>query len=220
MRILGGMAKTLILGGSGFVSGAMARAAVVRGDETYVVTRGVRRLPSCVKGLIADRNTPAFAEVMRRGDLPEFFDRVIDCIGFNADHARQDVETFFPLNAPARAGHLVFISTDWVCSPIDRPPEIDESFDRFDTVPYGGGKRAAEEVFLAAVGERGREKVPVTILRPCHIYGPGSLLGCVPLHGRDAGLLERIRGREILRLLGRGHFLQQPIFVEDLVAMA
>ena len=29
-----------------------------------------------------------------------------------------------------------------------------------------------------------------TILRPCHIYGPGSQLGCLPLHGRDPKLID------------------------------
>jgi nucleoside-diphosphate-sugar epimerase len=60
----------------------------------------------------------------------------------------------------------------------------------------------------------------VTVVRPCHIYGPGSLLGCLPLHGRDAELLSRIRRGEELKLLAGGVFLQQPMFVDDLCAMA
>jgi hypothetical protein len=55
-----------------------------------------------------------------------------------------------------------------------------------------------------------------TIVRPCHIYGPGSRLGCLPEHGRDERLLERLRARETLRLVGGGHFLQQPIVARDL----
>jgi nucleoside-diphosphate-sugar epimerase len=57
-----------------------------------------------------------------------------------------------------------------------------------------------------------------TILRPCHIYGPGSLLGCLPAHSRDAELLQRLQNGEALKLVGGGHFLQQPIFAADLAA--
>ena len=58
-----------------------------------------------------------------------------------------------------------------------------------------------------------------TILRPCHIYGPGSLLGCLPMHGRDAQLIDTLRADRPLALVGGGHFLQQPIFAADLARM-
>src|SRR5690606_28747557 len=62
--------------------------------------------------------------------------------------------------------------------------------------------------------------LPATILRPCHIYGPGSQLGCLPEHGRDPRLIERLRAGQTLRLVGGGHFLQQPVRAPDLAAMA
>jgi hypothetical protein len=58
-----------------------------------------------------------------------------------------------------------------------------------------------------------------TVLRPCHIYGPGSLLGCLPLHGRDADLLDKMKAGHSLQLVGGGHFLQQPIFAADLAEL-
>jgi nucleoside-diphosphate-sugar epimerase len=219
------MKTTLIIGGSGFVSGAMARAALARGDRTYALTRGLRA-GGGVDGVIpitADRNDAVgLARAMGSREVPGFFDVVVDCIAFSQEHARQDLELFFPGasgrgESTARAGHLVVLSSDFVCSPIDRPVFIDETFDRFDTAPYGAGKRAMEVELLGAAGARG---LPITVLRPCHIYGPGSLLGCLPLHGRDPQLLERIGRGEALRLLGGGHFLQHPIFVEDLVTLA
>ncbi|HVT82663.1 MAG TPA: NAD-dependent epimerase/dehydratase family protein [Phycisphaerae bacterium] len=208
------MTTTLILGGSGFVSGAMARTALARGDKVFVLTRGNKSLPAGVIPLTADRNdSAAFAHAL----APHRFDRVVDCIGFDARHAQQDLDAFFPPGAAPRAGHLVFLSSDFALSAVDRPPFIDETFDRFDTAPYGAGKRAAEVVLMQAAGQR---RLPITVLRPCHIYGPGSLLGCLPLHGRDAKLPERLRQGEPLKLLGGGHFLQHPIYVDDLVAIA
>ena len=77
---------------------------------------------------------------------------------------------------------------------------------------YGGQKRQAELALIH--GDTGA--LAWTIVRPCHIYGPGSRLGCLPLHGRDPQLIERLRAGEPLRLVGGGHFLQQPILARDL----
>ena len=67
-----------------------------------------------------------------------------------------------------------------------------------------------------ALQEADTGKMGWTILRPCHIYGPGSQLGCLPEHGRDPQLINRLRMGEVLRLVGGGHFLQQPILARDL----
>jgi nucleoside-diphosphate-sugar epimerase len=40
----------------------------------------------------------------------------------------------------------------------------------------------------------------------------------LPLHSRDADLIARLRRGEPLRLVGGGHFLQQPILASDLAA--
>ena len=58
-----------------------------------------------------------------------------------------------------------------------------------------------------------------TIFRPCHIYGPGSELGCLPDALRVPELLRKLRDGETLKLVGGGHFLQQPIFAPDLAAL-
>jgi nucleoside-diphosphate-sugar epimerase len=189
----------------------MARFGAARGHRVHTLSRGNKALPhpGTATALVADRNDPpAFAAAIERANVT--WDLVIDCIGFTADHARQDLDLF-----ATRAKHLVFLSSDFVCSPLDRPWRLDETFDRFDTAPYGAGKRAAEELLLACRGD-----MAVTVLRPCHIYGPGSLLGCIPLHGRDPQLLERIERRETLNLLAGGVYLQQPMFVDDLCALA
>ncbi|HVX86329.1 MAG TPA: NAD-dependent epimerase/dehydratase family protein [Phycisphaerae bacterium] len=209
--------KVLVLGGSGFVSGGMVRTGRARGDEVWMVTRGKRAVAGGGEGvrvLTVDRNDVGGFEAAI-AEAGVVWDLVIDCIGFNAEHARQDVAVF---GEGRRAKWVVFLSSDFACSPVDRPWRIDETFDRFDTAPYGAGKRAAEEVLLGYRGASGG--MGVTVLRPCHIYGPGSLLGCLPLHGRDAELLSRIRRGEELKLLAGGGFLQQPMVVEDLCAMA
>lgn len=203
--------NVLIIGGSGFVSGTLARLAVEEGHRVWAVTRGRRPMPPGVTGLQADRHDEnALKSVIE--SVGQTFDVAIDCIGYKPEDARQDLAI-----AGEFASHLVFISTDFVFDPERRVFPTTESHAEFLTDDsYGANKRRCEEVLL----EASRSKVPWTVLRPCHIYGPGSLLGCLPCHGRDAELLDRLRRGEALRLVGGGHFLQQPIFAEDLAQVA
>ena len=201
--------RILLIGGSGFVSGTLARTAADLGHEVQAVTRGLRPLPAGVAGLTVDRSDrDAFARTL--GEVPGEWDLVVDCIGFQPADAEQDVRVFRD-----RAAHLVFISTDFVFSPSHRSfPQAEES-EHYLTEGYGGNKRACEHTLEAA--DLGGTRW--TIVRPCHIYGPGSLLGCLPRHGRDPDLLDRIRRGETLRLVGGGHFLQQPILARDLAEL-
>jgi nucleoside-diphosphate-sugar epimerase len=198
--------NVLIIGGSGFVSGTLARTAVEAGYRVWVVTRGRRPLPDGVQALTADRQDEAAFEAAVRGAGVRW-DLAADCIGYEAAAARQDVRVLSPL-----AAHLVFISTDFVFDPAHRTFPQSAGNAHFASEGYGGNKRLCEVELLGA--DTGR--MAWTVVRPCHIYGPGSELGCLPLHGRDPELLGRLRRGEALRLVGGGRFLQQPIFARDL----
>jgi nucleoside-diphosphate-sugar epimerase len=205
----------LVIGGSGFVSGTLARRAVAAGWRVWVVTRGQRPVPEGVTAIVADRkDTNAFesaiAAAMQEVEI-DCFDLVADCIGYDPEDAVQNVAVF-----RERARQLVFVSTDFVFDPAHRrfpQGEVSEHY-LLDSLQetYGGKKRQCELEFLN--GDTG--DMTWTVIRPCHIYGPGSLLGCLPTHGRDKQLLERLRAGEPLRLVGGGHFLQQPILARDL----
>ena len=105
----------------------------------------------------------------------------------------------------------MFISIDFVFDPAHRKYPQPAASSHYTTEGYGGKKRQCEMLFHAAA-----DRLPYTIIRPCHIYGPGSQLGCLPLHGRDVDLIAKLRRGETLSLVGGGHFLQQPIFAADL----
>jgi nucleoside-diphosphate-sugar epimerase len=200
------MLNVLLIGGSGFVSGALAQAALAKGHHVWAVTRGQRPLAPGVHGITIDRrNRQAFAAAMDQSD--QHWDLVVDCIGFESADAQQDIEVF-----RSRAAHLVFISTDFVYEPAPRRFPQDEESDAYLAEGYGGKKRQCELAFVH--GDTGDMRW--TVLRPCHIYGPGSLLGCLPLHGRDPSLIDRLQRGEPLQLVGGGHFLQQPILATDL----
>ncbi|MBD3292313.1 MAG: NAD-dependent epimerase/dehydratase family protein [Armatimonadia bacterium] len=202
--------NVLIIGGSGFVSGTLARTARDAGHSVWTVTRGEKPIPEGVTSLIADRKDgAAFADAI--ADAGVEWDLAVDCIGYQPEDAQQDLEVLSPV-----VEHLVFISTDFVFDPAKRAfpqPFINPHF--LTGEGYGPGKRACEEVLLSSDTD-----MRWTVLRPCHIYGPGSQLGCLPEHGRDADLIDRMRAGEALRLVGGGHFLQQPIFARDLAELA
>ncbi len=200
----------LIIGGSGFVSGTMARAAVAAGHRTWVLTRGQRPLPDGVSGLVADRHDhDAFAAAIAAADTE--WDLVVDCQAFSAGDIRQDVTVLSTV-----AKQLLYISTDFVFDPLQRsfPQPTEAPYTTADD--YGGNKRRGElELLEADAGD-----MKWTIFRPCHIYGPGSELGCLPLHGRDPELIARMKAGKPLQLVGGGYFLQQPICARDLATMA
>ncbi|MBV7327503.1 NAD-dependent epimerase/dehydratase family protein [Chloroflexi bacterium TSY] len=200
----------LIIGGSGFLSGTLARVAVSAGHKVYTVTRGQRPPVADTRSLVADRKDhAAFANAVH--SVNQSWDLVVDCIGFDPSDAEQDIELFSTL-----ANYFVFVSTDFVYDPPRRQfPQPEDAEGYFvDVAPdsYGGKKRLYELTFVN--GDTG--SMQWTIIRPGHIYGPGSLLGCLPPHGRDAELINRLRRGETIPLVGGGHFLQQPVFAPDL----
>jgi nucleoside-diphosphate-sugar epimerase len=200
--------KILIIGGSGFVSGTLARMAMERGNEVWTVTRGERELPPGAHGIKVDRKDgSAFEAALREVDVR--WDVAVDCIGFHPDDAQQDLESVI-----RRCDHLLFVSTDFVYDPDRRAFPRHEDTAEYTSAGYGGNKREAELIF-----ERSSSETNWTVLRPCHIYGPGSKLGCLPYHSRDDQLIARIENGEPLSLVGGGHFLQQPLFVEDLAGV-
>lgn len=198
--------NVLIIGGSGFVSGTLARVAVEAGHQVWTVTRGERPLPEGVRGLIVDRKkTAALRDALDGAGTT--WDLAVDCIGYQTPDALQDLEVL-----PGRARHLVFISTDFVFDPVHRQFPQPEDSAHYLKKDYGGQKRQCERAFI----EGKRTGMHWTILRPCHVYGPGSALGCFPLHARDPKLLATLQAGGVVRLAGGGHFLQQPVFVRDL----
>ncbi|MBC8076202.1 MAG: NAD-dependent epimerase/dehydratase family protein [Chloroflexales bacterium] len=200
------MLNVLIIGGSGFLSGTVARSALALGHQVWTLTRGQRPTPVGVHELVADRGDHgAFAQALAGAQT--HWDLVVDCIGFAPADIQQDLAVLAPL-----AQQLVFVSSDFVYDPARRRIPQSEETDAYLTEGYGGQKRRCELELIAA----GTGTLPWTIVRPCHIYGPGSQLGCLPLHGRDPQLIARLRAGEPLQLVGGGHFLQQPVLAADL----
>ena len=180
--------------------------ALIAGHDVSVVTRGIRTLLSGIDSLVADRmDREQFARVIENSRLE--WDMVVDCIGYVPEDAHQDMKVF-----RNRARQLVFISTDFVFDPAHRkfPQPVESDF--YAVSGYGGNKRLCEmELACGNLGD-----TQFTVFRPCHIYGPGSEIGCLPNHARDPELVSKLKNATPVSLVGGGHFLQQPIYAEDL----
>lgn len=201
--------KLLILGGSGFVSGHLARIALNEGHEVWTVTRGNKPLTAGAHALIGDaHDAPSLRAALLSADTR--WDAALDCICYTAETARKDLEVL-----PAFTSRLAVISTDSVYHPAFKRVPQDETGVYLHDGGYGSCKRQMEEVFLDAAAH-GMADFSWTIFRPGHIFGPGSLLGSYPEHTRQPDLIDHILRGEPLRLVGGGRFLLHPIYVEDL----
>lgn len=200
--------RILVVGGSGFVSSWLCKTALARGCEVWAITRGARKIPEGVHGLIADRNDEAqLRSVLEKVNMT--FDAVLDCICFNANQAEIDLNVFSAISK-----HIIVISTDSVYHPSHKKVPQDENGTGYmEDGGYGALKREMELAFVQDAGRR----MAYTIFRPGHIFGAGSYLGCFPEQSRQPDLLEQIREGKPMRLVGGGEYLIHPIYAEDLV---
>ena len=127
------VSNILLIGGSGFVSGTLARTALARGHSVWTVTRGRRPAVQGAQCLIADRkDEAAFVKAVRKTDVQ--WDLVVDCIGYRPEDTLQDIEILSD-----RARHLVFISTDFTFDPMHRRLPQNEETEYYATSSYGDG---------------------------------------------------------------------------------
>lgn len=162
--------KTLLLGGSGLLSGAAREAFLAAGHDVTVLSRGTRTLPPHprLSELRADRKDPAALAAALRGRR---FDFTADFLAYDA----ADVERLFAVPGFA-PGRLVMISTGQVylvgeglLPPFREadsaapaiPEPVKDTRDWHNWV-YGTGKRAAEAALARGGAASG---VPCLALR-------------------------------------------------------
>jgi len=209
--------RVLLVGGSGFIGGHVARALVAAGHRVTVMSRGTRPLPAGTEPLHADRadaRSIAAALEGRRWDI------TFDFTAFDAG----DVERLL-LVPYAALGRYVMISTGQVYLVTDgaRPPyrEPDSAHplrpepaadaDDHPSWAYGVGKRRAESALLALRATHG---VRATILRLPNIQGEGD--GSLRLWA----WLERFLDGGPVLLPDGGVGPARPLYVGDVARLA
>ena len=133
------------------------------------------------------------------------WDVVIDMICFRPDEAASALRAF-----TGRCAHFIFCST---VTPTANTQTIVPTLETTLQVPhsdYGRGKLACEQLFLRA---HAGGKIPVTIIRPSHTYGPGG--GIINNLNTDATFLSRLRAGRPVIVSGDGHGLWQSAYADD-----
>nr|WP_297429219.1 NAD-dependent epimerase/dehydratase family protein [uncultured Actinotalea sp.] len=167
----------IILGGTGFLSGAVVAAALEAGHAVTTVTRGTRPTPApapghpgapaAVRSVQADRDDvvglgTALSPVLDAHPP----DAVIDCCGYTVDGARAAASV---LGAVSRYVYVSSISAyrDWPPGPV--PDESAPTFGpEAPAVEYGPMKAESERVLAAVLGDR------LLSARAGLIVGPGD----------------------------------------------
>ena len=191
------MARVVVIGATGHVGGYLVPRLVRAGHEVVAVSRGeaspyredpawqqVERLRLDRSALEADHRFGT--EIAALGG-----DIVVDLICFTLDSARQLVE--------AVAGDLdllVHIGTVWTHGHSVAVPTLEEAVKK----PFGEYGIAKAEVEAYLLREASRNGLPVTIVHPGHIVGPGW----VPLN--PAGHFNP----EVYATIARGELLTLP----------
>jgi UDP-glucose 4-epimerase len=200
--------RVLIAGGTEFISLHLLQSLRRDGHEVVVLNRGRNpgRLPAGVRTIVADRlDHPALGKAL----AGERVDALVDVT--YAPTTGSDVDAMLDALA-GRVGHALFVSTGRVYDHA-RPIPFDEDTPRnLYWGEYAKNKIAGEDALLRRHREAG---LPVTIVRPTHVYGP------LNTRNNETFFFDRlVRGRPIL-LPDAGGWLRQFGHVEDLAdAMA
>jgi UDP-glucose 4-epimerase len=200
--------RVLVVGGTEFIGLHLVQALRRDGHEVLVLNRGRRpdRLPGGVRLIVCDRQDHT---ALRHALAGQRVDGLVDVT--YAPTTGADVEALLEALA-GRVGHAVFVSSGRVhdhARPIPYDEEAPRSLYWGD---YAKHKIAGEDAYLRWSRDRG---LPVTIVRPTHVYGP------LNTRNNETFFFDRlVRGRPVL-VPGTGGWLRQFGHVEDLAeAMA
>lgn len=197
--------KVLIIGGTGLISTGIVKALQERGAAITVFNRGRTddRLGDGVARLTGDRRDfPAFEKAMAAAGN---WDAVIDMICFRPDEAESVLRA-----CTGRCGHFIFCSTVCTYGNTQTVVPTPETTPQAPVSEYGRNKLACEQLFLRAHADG---KLPVTIIRPSHTYGPGG--GIINNLNTDPAFLGRLRAGRPIIVSGDGHGLWQSAYADD-----
>jgi len=195
--------RVLVIGGTEFVSLHLVRALIRDGHEVVVLNRGRRRerLPAGVRTIVCDRTDHAALRATLAG---ERVDALVDVT--YAPTTGADVEAALEALA-GRLGHALLVSTGRVYDHSLPIPYSEDTPRGLYWGEYAKNKIDGEDVLMRWHRARG---LPVTILRPTHVYGP------LNTRNNETFVFDRlVRGRPIL-VPGAGGWLRQLGHVEDL----
>lgn len=183
--------KVLLIGGTGTISGAIARLLAQRGDDLMLLNRGSRpgEIPENTRVLCCDVNDEAQVAEKTAGMT---FDAVCQFVGFRPEQVQRDYRLF-----AGRTRQYVYISS----ASAYHKPAADYHITEGTTLAnshwaYSRDKMACEECLIKMYRDNG---FPVTIVRPSHTYGDQSVpLGVHGKRGSWQVLKRMLEGKPVI----------------------
>ena len=159
--------KILLIGGTGTISGAIAKLLAQRGDDLTLLNRGNRAedVPAGAKVICCDINNEALVAEKLAG---ERFDAVCQFVGYKPEHVQRDYRLF-----AGKTKQYIFISsTAAYQKPVLNYRMTEQTQMCNPYWDYAREKAACEEFLMQKYRDEG---FPVTIVRPSHTYGERSV---------------------------------------------
>lgn len=202
----------LILGGTGFIGSAMARALVAAGHQVSVLARGQTQisLPDQVEILTGDRTQSDGL----RGLAGRIWDVCVDVSGYLPQQVTAiarllpEVQRYIFISAVAGYGDPVGPVTETFPTPRLSKVEQEQvvSMDDLDNRTYGPSKIACEDTLCEEYGEK------LTVLRPQVVTGPYDPTGRFTVWPARAAAHARVI------IPGTGNDYLQVVDVRDIAA--
>ncbi|ENQ3080123.1 NAD-dependent epimerase/dehydratase family protein [Bacillus cereus] len=163
------MVQILVMGGTQFVSEALAKFLISKGYEVDIFTRGTRKImyEGVHTHLIGDRNVPLD---IKKNISNKQYDYIFDITAYHKNH----VKTLLDYVDTSKLKRYVFCSSGAVYAPTNQT--LFEDFERAENYnwgQYGLDKKEAEDYLFSLHKQEG---FPITIFRPSYIYGEGNNL--------------------------------------------
>lgn len=199
--------KILIIGGTGVISSAVTKEALLRDIDVYMINRGnlSKYIPSTVKLIKANKNDLSAIEIALNG---HYFDAVIDFLSFSA----KEVSVSFSFYK-AYTKQFIFISTCCVYNSKVSQINSEDSPKVMQEWDYSVNKWAAEETL---VNMSSTTDTHYTIIRPAITYGNTRIpYGIAPKYGYHWTIIQRILSEKPLIRWNGGSNRTNMIRVED-----
>lgn len=203
----------LIIGGTGFISGALVKKLLQKNHKVTLFNRGKtkKHFPpdENLDFIIGDRNKERSLSKALDGNT---YDVVYDMIAYKAEESQSAANMF--RNKIGRFVHCstisVYMVSDEVVIPITEGQDKLPLMKYFPRNPfgmdYGINKRKCEDVLWRSHDEKA---FPVSMLRPTYVSGPED-----PAR-RDYFWIERINDGKPLLIPGKGDHKFQEVYIED-----
>lgn len=198
--------KALLIGGTGTISLPISRKLVAQGWEVTLMNRGNKNdLVPGAKTLVCDINDENAAAEALNG---RFYDVVAQFVAFKPEQALRDISLF-----TGKTRQYIFISSASAYAKPTRNAIITESTPLNNPYwQYSRDKAKCESVLNFA---RDADNFPMTIVRPSHTYGMGTLP--LSVHGGKGAwqIIDRVMKNKPVLIPGDGTSLWTVTWAED-----